>query len=358
MGTLSSSKAAAPPSLRSIRRGVQIFLIFTLLGLMVAYLWKAPRNIAAIFRHSSTLWLASALPLLGLDFVLGGLRYRLFFNGRTLPQISLWDCMRSNWANLFMGVITPFQTGGGPAQIFILWRCGATVAQAALVSLINFGATLIFFQIATAAAVVLLPQNLFSPSFTAVMKTGFLVVFTVTTLVVLLLIFPGTAMTGFQRFSGVLPQPFGRLRALVDRLLHFLQRQVEAFAIDFQRVLRQERKTILLTALATVGLFSNKFLIGYVLARSLNSSVPFAPFIGIQSVQLFLIYFAPTPGASGIAEFSSAWLMQALLPADVLLMFTLAWRFFTTFLGAVFGSVVLLLEIRRTLAEGTSTASI
>ncbi len=332
---------------RTIKKGLQTFLLFTILGMTLAYIWKTPANLQLILEKMEIRWLWLVLPLLALDFLLGGLRYRLFFDGKILPHISLWDCMRSNWANMFMGVVTPFQTGGGAAQMYILWRCGATLAQGALVSLINFAATLLFFQIAALLAYWILPGNLFGEHFTPVLQTGFMVVAGVTALVCSILGFPGFGLQLLQRLARILPHRPARLKQAALRLSEGLSHQIQDFGEDFSHILKQKKMTLLWTAIATNALFFNKYIIGYVLARALFPDVPFGSFIGIQILQLFLIYFAPTPGASGIAEFSSTWLMSPLLPEQILLVFTVAWRFFTTFFAAILGAVVLLLDIRK-----------
>jgi uncharacterized protein (TIRG00374 family) len=97
---------------------------------------------------------------------------------------------------------------------------------------------------------------------------------------------------------------------------------------------------------ATLTLFFNKYLIGYVIVLALQQNVDFAIFIGLQIIHFFLIYFAPTPGASGIAEVSSVWLMERVMSAEILIIYAVAWRFFTTHLGALIGSFVILLETR------------
>ena len=87
------------------------------------------------------------------------------------------------------------------------------------------------------------------------------------------------------------------------------------------------------------------------IARALGQSVPYGVFLGLQCVQLGLIYFAPTPGASGVAELSSLWLMEKVMPRELLVVYTILWRFFTTVLGAVIGGFILLVDMRGLRAD-------
>lgn len=59
----------------------------------------------------------------------------------------------------------------------------------------------------------------------------------------------------------------------------------------------------------------------------------------------FVMYFTPTPGASGVAEGVFGKLFAGLVTPGHLVVVTLAWRFLTIYLGMVVGIVVLQLEL-------------
>lgn len=342
-----SAESTLLPSAKVVTRGIQGFVLFSLVGTILGMWWKRPAGLESLVSQSDWRFALLLLPLVTLDFFLGGLRYRLFFDGKVLPFVSLWDCMRSNWANIFMGAATPFQSGGGPAQLYILWRCGATVADGVLASLVNFSATLIFFLIASFAAVLLLPADLFGKNFGPILKTGFLVIGGMTGLVLLVLLFPKLGLRMIEKILGLLPMRGAKFLALRERLLSKLAAETQRFGDGFRKILQQKKIALAVTVVATLALFFNKYLMGYVIARALGQDVPFGIFIGLQIIQLFLIYYAPTPGASGVAELSSLWLMGKLMPESLLLVYAVLWRFATTMLGAVIGGVILMLDMRR-----------
>jgi uncharacterized membrane protein YbhN (UPF0104 family) len=57
------------------------------------------------------------------------------------------------------------------------------------------------------------------------------------------------------------------------------------------------------------------------------------------------MYFAPTPGAAGIAEGVFGAFFSTMLSADHLLLVILAWRFLSIYLGMLIGMCIMLLEI-------------
>jgi uncharacterized protein (TIRG00374 family) len=245
-----------------------------------------------------------------------------------------------------MGAITPFQTGGGPAQLYILWRNGAKISQGALVSLINFSATLIFFQIASLAAIFVIPSMLFSETFTNLMRTGFMVIFLLTGLIINILIFPRIGYQLIRIIFSLLPLKLLKLYNLRNRLLDTLSMEIEHFREIFRTILRENKHYLIIIIISTIILFFNKYIVGYVVAVSLSPGIDFEVFIGLQIVQYFLVYFAPTPGASGLAEISSTWLMQTIMSAEVLVFFAIIYRFLTTILGGIIGGIIMLLDLK------------
>lgn len=341
-----STKRIKPPSSKAITRGINGFVVFTILGLIFIIWWKTPAGLDYLAQHLDFLTLLLLVPLLCVDFLVGGFRYALFFDGKILPKISLWDCMRSNWANIFMGTITPFQTGGGPAQLYILWRSGAKISQGALVSLINFSSTLIFFQIASLLAIAAIPSSLFSQTVTYLIRGGFVLIFLLTGLIINILLFPRIGYHLIRFIFALLPLRLLKLYNFRNRLLDTLSLETRHFQDAFRQILRERKHYLVIIVGATLVLFFNKYIIGYVVAISLSPGIDFDIFLGLQIIQYFLIYFAPTPGASGLAEMSSAWLMQTIMPVQVLVFFAVIYRFLLTMLGAVIGGGVLLFDLR------------
>lgn len=343
----STNEKVKPPSTKVINKGILGFTIFTIIGLIFIVWWKTPAGINHILDHLEISTLLIFIPLIALDYLIGGFRYSLFFDGKILPKISLWNCMRSNWANIFMGAVTPFQTGGGPAQFYILWRNGAKISQAVLVSLINFSATLTFFQIASLLAIFIIPSTLFSQNFTYLMRTGFIVIFLLTGLMINILIFPKIGYRLIRFIFNLLPLKFFKLYNFRNRLLNTLDQEVEHFQDVFRNILKKKKHYLFIIVTVTILLFFNKYIIGYFIAISLSTGIDFDIFIGLQIIQYFLIYFAPTPGASGLAEMSSTWLMQTIMSGELLVFFVIIYRFFTTILGAIIGGAILLLDLRN-----------
>lgn len=329
------------PGPRRVALGAGAFALFSAAGIVVLIqLTGEPERIEALTRIAKGSLLLVIL-LTALDYLLAGFRFRLFLDGRVLPFVSLWNCMRSNWANMFLGAVTPFWTGGGPAQLYVLWRCGVKVSQGTLVSLINLVATFVVFLLAATMALAVLPGRVLGHVSPRVVQGGFVALGILGLAVILSLALPHKGVTVVRAVVRRIPERHGRARRLARRFAAAIVRELKYFRAGMRRILLRRRITLVATFATTLALYLNKYMIGYVLARALAGWVPFDTVMGLQAVQYLLIYFAPTPGASGIAELSSAWLMSFVLTPELLVFYVALWRFFSTVLGAIIGAAVL-----------------
>ena len=80
----------------------------------------------------------------------------------------------------------------------------------------------------------------------------------------------------------------------------------------------------------------------YVVLKGIGLDPDFFKVVSVQVLLIFLIYFCPTPGASFLAETSTAALMSLLIPSHLVSGFLLLWQFFTTYFGVIGGGIILM----------------
>ena len=85
---------------------------------------------------------------------------------------------------------------------------------------------------------------------------------------------------------------------------------------------------------------ANKLLAGYVAMRALGLPAHFVDILLVQTFISFLLYFAPTPGASGLAEVLSLAVMSIYVPRALLPSYTLLWRFINSYATVFVGSLL------------------
>jgi uncharacterized protein (TIRG00374 family) len=93
---------------------------------------------------------------------------------------------------------------------------------------------------------------------------------------------------------------------------------------------------VLLSGLA----HANKLLAGFVVLRMLGIHAHFVDVFLLQTLITFLLYFAPTPGGSGLAELLSAAVMSIYVPRELTPSYILLWRIVVSYLTVAVGSYV------------------
>ena len=92
---------------------------------------------------------------------------------------------------------------------------------------------------------------------------------------------------------------------------------------------------------------ANKLLAGYVAMRALGLEANFYDILLLQTLISFLLYFAPTPGASGLAELLSAAIMSIYVPRVLTPSYTLVWRFINSYATVITGAALFWYWLRR-----------
>lgn len=331
------------------QRYVLLLLPFCLISFLTlwwlnAQLAGTPMLIPYVWMQSEfLLWLGALLLLYYLSDAA-----RLYCVVRAMGyHVPLATLLRLVFINLFVSNVTPMSTGGGFVQIVFLVQqqvplgiaTAATSVRTILAALIIFAATLLI--------VVFNPSpfsHLFSP----------LVLTLVAVISLLYFAFFGLALFKMKwlerRLFGLLllGRRFGWItHKQVRRSYRRLAADLGHFNVGI-RQFTQNRSRWTFLAIATTFLFLIvMFGFAVTLIRSLGYDISVGSIMQIQTVVTFLMYFAPTPGASGIAEGGFGMVIAPLLNPEHLAVVTLAWRFLTIYLGVAIGVFALYFQLKQ-----------
>src|SRR5574341_1454184 len=331
---------------RFLRRGLELFAAISAL-VFVGLLFYG-ENLSTFLRamvHLRWGWVLVGIGLATLDWVGGGLRVWVLTR-HVHPDITMRGALVAGGMTTWGSYLTPLHTGGGPVMIYTLKRYGVPLPEAMISSLMTFVATVVFFSVAGPVALLLgagrslETHGILGQAFTLYdlfrLSLG---AFIVIGLVMLALFaFPNLARRLAQalvtrlerRGSADLASRVNAVRDGVDRshdclVAFFRGRGWAALAAG-----------VVLSALA----FANRLAAGYVVLRMLDIRAHFVDVILLQTLSTFLLYFAPTPGGSGLAEVLSAAVMSIYVPRALTPSYTLLWRVIVCYLTVGVGSVV------------------
>jgi uncharacterized protein (TIRG00374 family) len=330
---------------RLLRRGLEVFAVVSLLGFAGILLYG--NNLPYFVEATLSLrwhWLLLGIALASADWVGGGLR--LFVLLRHLrPVVSVRGCILSAGLNAWATMLTPSQAGGAPVGIFALKRSGISIPEGTIGTFMSFVATILFFAVAGPVAIflgagrsleehgvlgALSLRDLFRLSLGGWVGIG--------VVILIIFVFPGVVRAVLR---WVLAKLRGRAGDRTLERLASLSDGVDRMHASMMAFLSLRGWLALGAAVLLTGVaYANKLLAGYIVLRALGIEVPFVDVLLLQTLIVFLLYFAPTPGGSGLAEILSAAVMSIYLPRELTPTYILIWRILVSYLTVGVGSLL------------------
>lgn len=323
-----------------------LFMALTAAGLGVVYHQFADSQVAFDRRLLTPGTIATLTLVLLAYFASDALRlhYTLRALGDRLPLPAL---ARLVFINLFVSNITPLATGGGFAQVWYMRRYGVTIGRGVAATTLRTVLAIAFIFTLTPVALLALPGLRQGPLLNEIGLA-------LSLCIALYLAFFATVLLRPRWLAGPLGGGLSGLRRL--RLIsrnrearwHFrMRREVLRFARSFGHYLRGAPQHVALSVLFTATFLLSLFSIPAVLIDALGHDVDYLTSLGLMNVTTFLMYFAPTPGASGISEGVFGSFFRDIIGHQHLLLVTISWRALTIYLGMLIGMVILQRELAR-----------
>lgn len=336
---------------RLLLRGFEVFLLISLVGYgaVLVYGNNLPAFVDSL-KGVHWIWLLIGLGLASLDWLGGGLR--LWIVARHLhPNPPLGGMILAGGMSAWAAYLTPLQTGAGPMMMYTMRRYGVSLPVAVTSTLMTFITTVAFFAIAGPLAVIfgagkslgdkgdvlgLSLYDLFLGSLGVFGLIGLLLVFVI--------FFPRLIRNLIHWIAERMGRRSARMAARLEKLragVDEVQRSVVAFNTP-------RGWLALFWAMVVSGpSHANKLLAGYVALRAVGIEANFVDVLLVQTLITFLLYFAPTPGASGIAEVLSTVVMSVYMVKAVAPLYTLIWRLILSYYTIGFGFLVFSHWVRK-----------
>jgi uncharacterized protein (TIRG00374 family) len=325
-------------------RGFELALLASLLSFVALLVYG--NNTAAFLAAIPKVkwwWALIGMGLASMDWIGGGLRNYVL--ARTVvDRPSLKGMILSGGMSAWAAYLTPLQSGAAPMMVYTMKRYGLPVPVGLTVTLMSFIATVVFFALAGPIAIFfgagrslgnhgialgISLYDLFIGSLTVFFLLG--------VVLVSVILFPRMVRDLVHRLA----QSLGRRSRRIGARLEALERGVNQ-ASEAVATFNSPRgwSALGLAVILSGPSHANKLLAGYVALRAIGIEAQFVDVLLLQTFITFLLYFAPTPGGSGIAELISAAVMSIYVPRPLTPLYTLLWRLVISYYTIAFGSLV------------------
>ena len=334
-----------------LRRGLEFSLLASLLGFAAVLFYRGNyKDFFGSLTHIRPHWLLVGAAVSSMDWIGGGLRHWVI-SRHVWPQASLKAMIVAGGMGAWAGYLTPVHAGASPMMVYTMRRFGVPVPIGMSTVFMSFVTTVAFFAIAGPLAVFLgAGKSLGDVNAILGLSLYDLFVGTLTlfgglgVLILLLVLFPKLARDFFHKLAELI----GRRSARVNAKLEVFRTGIDQMHQSFTAYLSLRGLLALAIGVVLTGLaYAPRLLSGYVVLRAIGIQAQFIDVLLLQTLITFLLYFAPTPGASGIGEILTALVMQVYVPKAMVPLYTLLWRFFVTYGTIISGSIVFYRWVRR-----------
>ena len=246
------------------------------------------------------------------------------------------------WLNYFGSAVTPMQSGGGPFQVYALYKRNIPVGKGIAITLMRTMLTILILTLAVPIALMLDPdilegspflKGLVSYVFVVILATWAFVAFTIARPELIKKLCRVIIMW-LRRFN------FMRSRRRVIKILQWLDREIDNYILNFRLAFNTGKLWVVLAVVLSILHLLALFSVLPVLMSAVGLPFRYAQTIAVQAVFMFILYFVPTPGASGVAEGGGALLYSILMPSNMAGVMSLICRFFTDYISIFMGVIV------------------
>lgn len=326
----------------NIRTGLTIFITLSVISsLIIMFLGMDRKTWTNLAKMRPEFSLLATLFMIG-QWYFNSIRFKILVDSLG-NKVSLWTSFKAFMANVFLSAITPSQTGGGVIQVYILNRKGVSLSKAFTGCFMGAVLTVVCLVFSSLAVLI------FRPDLRREIGHHMAYIFIVVSAVFLFMF----ALFVLSIFNiKMAKRLIGRWILMFCRIIKYRKgfslvkktmRGLDQYSKGMLLFVTEKKFSTLLAGFFTVLSQASNSMIAPSIMKGLNIDHNLFKAFLTQFVLFFISYFSPTPGASGIAEFSNYWMMNSLgVDQNMIGVYTVIWRFYTSFIGVTVGGLVVL----------------
>ena len=324
----------------SLRKGLAIFLFLTL-GVSTFIISRSvDKNALEAFMNMDKISIVYALLFVFAAWSCDASRFCL--TARAMGyRIRFVRGLVLTWLHYFGCALTPMQVGGGPFQVYVLYKSGVPVGSGIAITLIRTLFSTFLLSLAAPAAFMLVPQLREGG---VLVKGVFYYVGFLSLVMWVIFILSIVKAKVIKKFCGAVLlwlKKFKCFRRInVHRVYHVICSEVDSYSENVKRMVGPGLPYFIGAFLLSIGHLFALFSVLPVLMHSLSLPVNYLHAVLAQAMFMFILYFIPTPGASGVAEGGGAAIFGLLMPENIAGIMAVVCRFFTEYLAIFMGCVV------------------
>ncbi len=258
-------------------------------------------------------------------------------------KLSFKDTLTVVLVNYFGCAITPMQSGGGPFQVYMLYQNGVAVGKSVAITLVRTIFTLVILALVVPFAMTLDKSVLDNYKYLSLyLYYIFAFVGAAVALIIISIVKPSILKHIVEKLLKLINR-FGFIKA--PRLKNILQKvhnEIDIYNANMKEFVGRGKKWLFISFLVAICHMFVYMSVMPVIIIATGFSVNFLQCLIAEALFLFVLYFVPTPGASGIAECGAATICAMFMPLGAAGITAILWRMISEYTGIALGAVVMI----------------
>lgn len=337
-----------------LRKTVFNFLIAMLLSLVTLAFIVGFSDVSDIMRalgRVSLRWVMLVLVMMVCDWILESFTVKIFSNAYDVDMKFLY-AVKITLIGAFFSAVTPFSTGGQPAQVAFASKRKLSPGKMSAVLVSRF---IVYQIVITLLGIIgiLGAYRILSQNITKLALLAFLGFALNAGVLVFLVIFSINRKLA-EKFVLVIFKPFLFFKIVKSpmKITRKIVEQVKLFHEGMKISVKKPQQLVLAFS-ATMVQILIRVSMPFFVATSLRVSCNYGDVLIFHLTLFLVVSMIPTPGASGASEGGYVLFFQSLFGQNTVATL-LVWRFFTYYINIAVGGVAAIQETRRLASQSKS----
>ena len=334
-------------SRKKVRKGIILSVSVSIIAIIAVILYTQDDITLEIFTQIDIRYLLLAIYVTFMFWFIKSLKLRLLVISMG-GKVSLSKMFNIYLASAFVAHITPSSSGGLPFIIYFIHREGLPLGKSIAITVLDNIFKLLFYLIAPPLLLVAWGEYLNMGPMISKLFYLALIIVVVFILAVIVLIF--NTQWAISLINWIINFTFIKNFFTQDKLEKFkgyVEKEVKYFNKGLE-ILSTNKKDLFLVIFYTILYWIFYLLLPPILLKGLGINVKLFPVVLAQLVFNFIQPIIPTPGGSGGAELSIAYLFKFMVPGYILGIFVALWRFFIFYLSLIIGGILFIKIVKGT----------
>ncbi|MDO4218627.1 MAG: flippase-like domain-containing protein [Synergistaceae bacterium] len=326
----------------TVRKGISFFVFFVLISMIAIVCYTADTDTYLALKNANIPLLFCAFALVVLGWTLDSIKF-MTLSLAAGEKLSFKDTMTVVLVNYFGCAITPMQSGGGPFQVYMLYQKGVAVGKSVAVTLVRTIFTLVILALVVPFAMSLDESVLDNYRYLS-RYLYFIFAFVVASvaLIIASIVKPSIIKFMVEKILKLINKcGFIKAKRLTE-ILQKLYNEIDIYNSNMKEFVGHGKKWVIISFLVAVCHMFVYMSVMPVVILATGFSVNFLQCLIAEALFLFVLYFVPTPGASGIAECGAATICAIFMPLGAAGITAILWRMISEYTGIALGAIVMI----------------